>query len=64
MQARQKLMVEFCDYPQMLVTNFTKCIKDPHKSAMRASNTRGAALPRELCACACRLLAQSAAGLA
>lgn len=31
MQARQKLMVEFCDYPQMLITNFSKCINDPHK---------------------------------
>lgn len=31
MQARQKLMVEFADYPHMLITNFQNCIKDPHK---------------------------------
>ena len=62
MQARQKLMVEFCDYPQMLVTNFTKCIKDPHKSAMRASNTRRCSAAGIVCAC--HLLVHSAAGLA
>jgi hypothetical protein len=50
MQARQKLMVEFCDYPQMLVTNFTKCIKDPHKSAMRASHTRRCSAAGIMCA--------------
>jgi hypothetical protein len=30
MQARQKLMVDYTDYPHCLITNFNKCIKDPH----------------------------------
>lgn len=29
MQARQKIMVNFSEYPHLLITNFNKCIKDP-----------------------------------
>jgi len=29
-QARQKLMVEFSDYPSILIKNFHKCVKEPY----------------------------------
>jgi hypothetical protein len=36
LQARQKLLASFADFPQLLTQNLNNCLRDPHKSVDHA----------------------------
>jgi len=54
LQARQKLLASFADFPQLLTQNLNNCLRDPHKygdHAMHSSFREQRVVDAAVCSC-------------